>query len=247
MPATSSPSTDVALETHLFWFRFKKEIAAALILGLLAGIGFAGYRFYSEYRDASAASLLAEAKGISDYQQVIERYPKTPASADAYLLQADAQRAEKKFAEANATLQAFINKNPQHELITTARMAVAANLESMGRNDEALAMYQQVATSYPKSFNAPLALISRTHLLKARNRTEEARQMCEVILTQYRDSFWAREAAQELRSLQPSMAITPERKPVAPPANQPPALLARPPAAQQPTAQPKAAPTAKPK
>lgn len=242
MPATSPPSTDVVVETHVFWLRYRKEIVAALIIGLLAVVGFAGYRLYSGHREAVAAASLAEAKTISDYQEVIARYSETPASAGAYLLLADAQRAEKKFAEANATLQMFINKNPQHELITTARMAMAANLESMGKNDEALAMYQQIATSYPKSFNAPLALISRMLLLKAKDRTDEARQTCEMILTQYRDSFWARQAAQELRSLKPSMAMTPGQKPVGPPANQPPTLLARPPVAQ-----PRAAPTAKPK
>ena len=39
---------------------------------------------------------------------------------------AEAQRREKKFAEANRTLQAFIDKFPQHEFVSTARMAVAA-------------------------------------------------------------------------------------------------------------------------
>jgi TolA-binding protein len=219
-----------------------KEIAAALTIALLAIVGFAGYRFYSDRRQEVAASSLARAKTIRDYQEVISRYPGTSAGADAYLLLADAQRAEKKFADANATLETFINKYPKHELITTARMAMAANLDSMGKNDEALAMYQQIASGYPKDFNAPLALISRVHLLKAKNRTDEARQTCEMILTQYRDSFWAREAAQELQSLKPSMAMTPTQKPAAPPTNQAPPMLVRPPVAQ-----PQAAPTGKPK
>jgi len=38
--------------------------------------------------------------------------PYTPAGAAAYLLLAEAQRNEKKYIEANATLQVFINKNP---------------------------------------------------------------------------------------------------------------------------------------
>ena len=244
MPTLPSPSRDVALETHVFWIRFRKEIAAVVIVILLAIIGFAGFRFYSDHRDAAASALLASAKSGHDYQQVIARYPDTAAGADAYLLLADAQRAEKKFAEANATLQIFVNKNPDHQLLTTARMAMAANLESMGKIDEALTMYQQTATSYPKSFNAPLALISRMHLLKAKNRNDEARQVCETILTQYRDSFWAREAAQELRSLKPAAALAPQAiSPGTSPANAAaPTLLARPPIAR-----PSAAPTAKPK
>lgn len=244
MPTAPPPSRDVALETHVFWIRFRKEIAAVLIILLLAIIGFAGFRFYSDRRDEAASALLASAKSAQDYQQVIARYSDTAAGADACLLLADAQRADKKLAEANATLQVFVNKNPDHQLVTTARMAMAANLESMGKTDEALAMYQQVATSYPKSFNAPLALISRMHLLKAKNRTDEARQACEAVLTQYRDSFWAREAAQELRALKPSITLAPQSgSPGASPANPPgaPSLLARPPIPR-----PSAAPTAKP-
>src|SRR6266576_4986594 len=83
-------------------------------------------------------------------------------------------------------------------------MSMAANLESIGKSDEALAVYQQIASSYPNSFNAPQALLSQVYLLKAKNRTEEARRICETILTQYRTSFLAGEAFQELRLLKPS-------------------------------------------
>ncbi len=204
MPTAPPPSRDAALETLVFWERFKNEIIGALIVVLLAVIGFTGYRFYSDRQAAAASALLASAKSAQQYQQVITRYPNTPASADAYLLLGEAQRGEKRFAEANATLQAFITKNPNHEFVSTARMAIAANLESMGKSDEALSTYQQIASTYPNSFNAPLALLSQVYILKTKNRTEEARRICEAILTQHRTSFWAGEAMQELRLLKPS-------------------------------------------
>jgi TolA-binding protein len=213
MPTVQPPSRDVALETHFFWERFKTEIAAALIVALLAIAGFGAYRFYSDRRDAAASALLGTAKSAPDYQLVIARYSNTPAGADAYLLLADAQRKEKKFVEANATLQVFINKNPDHELMTTARMGMAANLEAMGKTDEALSMYQQIAASYPKDFNAPFALISRVRLLKSKNQIEEARRVCETVLTQYRDSIWANEASRELRSLKPAASSKPVTTP----------------------------------
>src|SRR6266540_2817164 len=116
MPTVPPPSRDVALETRVFWERFKKPITSALIIVLLAVIAFTGYRFYSDRRAAAASASLASARSAQDYQQVIDRYPTTSAAADAYLLLAEAQRNEKKFAEANTTLQAFIAKYPQHEL-----------------------------------------------------------------------------------------------------------------------------------
>ncbi len=224
MATLPPPSRDPALETRVFWERFKREIIAALIILLLALFGFTGYRFYSDRRAATASALLASAKGVQEYEQLIARYPDTPAGADAYLLLAEAQRNERKFAEANAALQAFITKNPKHEFVSTARMAMAANLESIGKSDEALAVYQQIASSYPNSFNAPQALLSQVYLLKAKNRPEEARRICETILTQYRTSFWAGEAFQELRLLKPS---GPSEPAAAPPTIPP--FLARPP------------------
>ena len=62
-------------------------------------------------------------------------------------------------------------------------MALAANLELMGKTDEALSTYQQVASLYQNSFNAPLALLAEVYLLKAKNRLDEARRVCENILT----------------------------------------------------------------
>jgi TolA-binding protein len=226
MPAAPPPSRDVAIETRVFWERFKKQITAALLIVLLTVIAFTGYRFYSDRRAVAASALLASAKSAQQYQQVIDRYPSTPAAADAYLLLAEAQRNEKKFAEANATLQAFIAKYPQHELVSTARMAMAANLESMGKADEALTIYQQVASAYPNSFNAPMALLSQVYILKAKNRNDDARRICETVLTQYRTSFWAGEAMQQLRILKPITSSTPA--PAA--ASTVPPMLAMPPA-----------------
>src|SRR5437868_9075093 len=217
MPIAPPPSRDAAVEARVFWLRFQKEIAAALIILILAAVGFAAYRFYINRRNSTAAELLGRAKNPLDYQEVMTRYPATPAGASAYLLLAETHRNDKKFAESNATLQLFVDKYPEHDFVPTARLAMAANLESMGKNDEALSIYQQVANKYPNTYNAPLALISQVPLLKAKNRIEDARRVCEEILTKYRmpgqqagathddrmETVWAGEAMRQLRSLKP--------------------------------------------
>src|SRR5260370_2587078 len=169
---TAPPSSDVAVEARVFWLRFQKEIAAALVIVILAIVGVAGYRFYTQRRNSTAAELLGNAKTPQDYQEVINRYPGTPAGASAYLLLAETQRREKKIAEANATLQMLVDKNREHDFGPTARLAMAANLESMGKNDEALSIYQQVASKYPNTYNGPLPLISQVPLLQAKNPIE---------------------------------------------------------------------------
>lgn len=204
MPTTLPTSNDATIKASVFWIKYKNEIAALLIVALLAMIGFAGYWVYSERQNSGAAGLLASAKSAQDYEQIIAHYPNTPAGASAYLLLAEAQRQDKKFPEANETLRTFISKQPQHDLVSTARMAVATNLESMGKSDEALSMYAQVAASFPKSYVAPFALLAQVELLKAKGRMDEARRVCEAIMTQYRESIVASEAGRQLRSLRGS-------------------------------------------
>jgi Uncharacterized protein conserved in bacteria len=122
-------------------------------------------------------ALLTAARSPEQYQQVINRYPGSGPAASACLLLAAEQRAKKNYTEANATLHKFIDQFPKHDLITTAWMGVAANLESLGKNDEALSTYQRLASEYPQSFNAPLALLAQVPLMKAKNRNDEARRV----------------------------------------------------------------------
>jgi predicted negative regulator of RcsB-dependent stress response len=209
MPAQPSISRDPALETRVFLEQHKSLIIVALLLAILVIGGYTGFRFYSEHRTTEAALALANAKTVQEYQAVIDHYPGTAACADAYLLMAENQRSDKKFADANTTLRAFLNRFPKHDFATTAWMGIAANLESLGKPDEALSTYQRLVTEYPQDFNAPLALISQVHLLKARNKIDEARRVCETVLTQYRESLLSSEASRQLRSLKKSGDTSP--------------------------------------
>jgi len=226
-------ASDIALERDILWERYKTIVVAAIIVALLAVAGYGGYRFYSERQATAAANLLASAKTSAEFQKVIDEYPSTPAGASAYLLLADAQKAEKKFSEANATLKTFLDKRPKHELAGTAHLAMAGNLEALGKKDEALTTYQRLAASEPRAFTAPVALFSQVHLLKEKNQIEEARRVCEAIMTQYRESRFAQEAAYQLRLLKT------RNEPAASPA---PTTAAPPPSAVSPA--PPAAPTA---
>jgi len=249
MPTLSS--ADPLLETQVFWDRHSIKVFAVLLLALLAVAAWGGYRFYTERRNTTAANLLTTAKTAAEYQKVVAQFPGTPAGGSAYLLLAEEQRKEKKFSEANTTLQSFVEKYPAHELKGTARLAIAANLESLGKGDEALAAYQRLAADDPQGFSAPIALLSQVHILKEKNQVEEARRVCETILTKYRESLAANEATRQLRLLKPPPSADTPTAAIPTPAPTVPSLLARPPdlptAAQTADVQPAAAsPTATP-
>ena len=216
MPIAKQATTDRPLEAQVFWYKYQREIAILLGLAVLGIVGVAGYRLYRDRREVTAATLFSAAKMPAAYEDLINQYSDTAAAASAYLLLADAQRKDGKYAEANATLGKFLEKFPRHELANTARMAMAANLQAMGKDDEAFATYQQIASANVPGFNAPTALIEQVHILQEKGRTEDARRICETIMTQYRDSYAAMEASQLLRTF--LKTAKPETPPViAPP------------------------------
>jgi len=217
MPTAQSSTTDPVLESRIFWDRHKTEIVAAIVIALLAMSAFAGYRFYNYRRETSAAQALAFANSGSDYEKVIATYSGTAASGTAALFLAEEQRVGGKFADANSTLQTFIDKNPKHELLSTARMAMAANLESLGKRDEALTIYQRIASTESRGFNAPLALISQIHLLKEKGQVDEARRVCETVINQYHESFLVSEATRQLRLLKRPAEATAQNPAALPP------------------------------
>src|SRR3954468_9219618 len=102
MPTASSITRDPAIEAHVFWFKYRREILMGIGLVVLALLGYAGYWLYTERRDSAAATLLSTAHDANGYQQVINQYENTNAGATAYLLLADSQRKAAKYADANA-------------------------------------------------------------------------------------------------------------------------------------------------
>jgi predicted negative regulator of RcsB-dependent stress response len=223
MPTLST--AEPAPDHEVFWERYKKEVMAVLILALLGVAIFGGYKLYADRRENAGAGALAGAKTQADFQKVIADYSSTAAGASAYLLLADAQRNEKKFAEANTTLQTFLDKFPSHELVGTARLAMAGNLEALGKNDDALTAYQRVVAADPHGFIAPIALYSQIHLFKQKNQIQEARRVCETIMTQYRESRLAPDAGYQLRLLKlpdsPAPVLSPAASAAPPPAAAP--------------------------
>jgi predicted negative regulator of RcsB-dependent stress response len=236
MPSTATSANPPAVEATAVWQRHRREIIAGIVLLLVVALAWAGCLIYAQNRASRAADALAHARTVSDYQKVISEYRGTGSAATAYLLLADQQREQGKFAEANATLQKFITEYPKHELIGTARMAMAANLQSMGKPDEALSTYQRLVAAEPHAFTAPLALMAQVPLLKAKGANDEARRVCEQVKSDYPDSFAVGEATRQLRLLEPP-------KPVATPAPAP-AASAAPVAPRNPTAPPQPKPNA---
>jgi acyl-CoA synthetase (AMP-forming)/AMP-acid ligase II len=80
----------------------------------------------------------------------------------------------------------------------------------------AVEAYRRIAAEYPKDFNAPLALIAQAQLLRYSGKIDDARRVCETVMTQYRDSYASADATRLLRVLKPA---TPPAAPAASPSS----------------------------
>lgn len=100
-------------------------------------------------------------------------------------------------------------------------MAMAANLEAMGKQEEAVRMYQQLAVTNSGSFNAPFALLAQAQILKASNRDDDARRVLETLMSQYQGNYATLEAMRLLRTLKPPAAAQPAATASSPPAPSP--------------------------
>jgi TolA-binding protein len=195
------PPADTGFDPLVFWIQHKSKLL--LLAGVFAAAlaAYALFQFTSNKRAAAAQALLASAHSADDYRKVIASYAGTAPAGNAYLLLAEKLRAEGKLDDSSAALHTFIDKYPQHPLISGAWTSLAANLEAQGKAAEALSTYQKVTTTFANSFSAPLALLAQARLLAQTGKTEDARRIYEQVMTQYKDNYAAQQAGQEVHKL----------------------------------------------
>jgi tetratricopeptide (TPR) repeat protein len=210
-PATADV---LLLEGSLFLDKYKLPIVAAVLLLVLALIGSEVYEMQREKKLRVASAELDTAKTAADYRHVVDTYPGTLPAANAALLLGREQFNAKDYAGAAKTWQGFADQNPQSVLAPVALIGAGTAWEALGKNDQARALDQRAATSFPGNFAAPLARLNEAALLKAEHKPEEARRVYENIMASVPNTDAAQQAAEELRFLHvmpagPGVALEP--------------------------------------
>ena len=183
----------------VFWYHNRRKIL--IYVGVLAA-ALAGYGIFeiaAMQRKAASEALFAKAVTVADFRSVMSAYPGTRVAGDAALKIADKLREEKKFDEAEATLQQFINKHPEHPLAAGAWASLAATYELQGNLDKALDLYQQTASKYSSAYVAPVAMLAQGRIYLQKGKKDDARRIFQDVQARYQDTLFANEARRELR------------------------------------------------
>jgi TolA-binding protein len=199
--STSTPAPAEGFDAYAFWLLNKTRIIA---LAVLLVVGLAGYAIFSwqQARARAAAELaLAHAKTAEDYRKVASEHAGQAAAGNAQLRLAALLRKEGKLDEANTTLRAFIEQQPQHPMLAGAWLALAENAEAAGKLDEALAGFQKVLTTFPASYATPLALLGTARVQQAKGQNDLAKRAYEQVMAQYQQTLFASEAQRALGEL----------------------------------------------
>lgn len=138
-------------------------------------------------RSARLASenLLSGATDETSWNEVISKYPRTPAAADAMLLVAASLRDAGKIDESDALYSRFAETYPSSPLAVSGLLGRASNARVAGKAADALNSYQQAAAAFPQSYGAPFALFSQARILAQQGKMEDARRVIQSLGSQY--------------------------------------------------------------
>lgn len=165
-----------------FWIQYRKVIVRCFYAILLGLALWTIYLFAEARKKEGSESALTSAKNADELRKVMTEWTGTPAAATAQFRLADELRKEGKFDEASKAFSEFAQKNPAHPLHVSSIAALGLTQETAGKKDEALATYQRIQSSYPKSGHAPLALIGIARIQTEQGKTEDATKTLDTLI-----------------------------------------------------------------
>jgi TolA-binding protein len=179
---------------ELLWMNHRGAVLGgfgAVVVILLVSLGF----ITSNRANAIASeTLLDQSTNDTGLNEVISKYPKSTAAADAMLLLAASLRDAGKIDESDAMYSRFTETYPQSPLAVSGLIGRASNARVAGKVDAALNAYQQASTGFPQSYGAPFALLAQARLLAQQGKVDEAKRLLQALGTQYPYSVAAQAA-----------------------------------------------------
>lgn len=170
---------------ELLWINHRATllggIAAVLVLAAIGG----SILISNHTSKLASETLLSNAKNDAGLEEVIAKYPNSPAAADAMLLLAASLRDEGKLKESDELYSRFTENFPNSTLGVSGLLGRAANARVSNHMDAALNSYQQAAAAYPQSYGAPFSLFSEIQLLAQSGKSDEAKKVLQALASQY--------------------------------------------------------------
>jgi len=213
----SYSSSDSQLEitppspVELLWINHRGAVVGAAAALLLIALVALGVIISIHSTRVASETLFANATDEAGWNDVIAKYPHTPAAADSMLLLAAALRDAGKLEESNEMYSHFAESFPNGTLAVSGLLGRAGNERVANHPDNAVSSYQEAAAQYASSYGAPFALYNELQILAQQGKTEEAHRVLTALTSQYPGSVVAQKfsgAAQRAPSSGSSSSAT---------------------------------------
>jgi tetratricopeptide (TPR) repeat protein len=170
---------------ELLWLNHRGALLGGLAAVIAIVVSVLGVIAANRTSEEASKALLAGATSDTALNEVISKYPKSPAAADAMLLLAASLRDAGKLEDSDALYSRFAETYPRSPLAVSAQIGRASNARVAGKTADAMNAYQQASAGFPQSYGAPFALFSQARLLAQQGKMEEAQRALQALASQY--------------------------------------------------------------
>ena len=226
LPETPVPLAEISQGPNAFEAFLDRNQKNLVILAILLVLGTAAYVIYrgiQKSHQETAGAALNKAADLPALQAVINEHADTNASGSAMVLLADRQWQDGQQDAAIETLRKFIDSNPDHPALPTARASLGSKLMTQGKSADAAKVFQDVIDDPNARFIAPYALISSGDIAIVTGELEKAEAFYNRVKTEFPESSFVETANRRIATLKakPPVEIEapPAQKTETPPAN----------------------------
>ena len=184
-----------------FLDRNTKGMVIVAILLAIAGGAVIVVRGLKEAAQNEAGGAFSKAATVAELQEVIKKYPDSPAAGSASIVLSDKQWEAQDQDGAIATLRNFIAAEPEHPGISSAKASLASRLLQQGKTGEAEPLFRELSESPKSRYLAPYALIALGDIEKANGKLDEAEASYKKVQESYATSPFANLASTHRRLL----------------------------------------------
>lgn len=194
---------DVAkLEGSFFWERYKLAIIALIFLGIGSALFYTYLRVTKAVLNTKAQEFFDAQNRTEDLQQVVDKYPGTPAAAQALLVMGETFYSNKEWDETLKVYSSFLESFPKHEFSPNALMGVGGAYEAKGDLEKAADQYRKVYENFPESYRAAEAKLALAQVYERQGQKAKAKQIYESIPAAYPQSVWRNFATEQAKRLE---------------------------------------------
>jgi len=212
-PRRSSTDTVTRLAVMITdWWKW----AVVGVVGLLVlAAAIVAYSVWGSKTETDAATLLSKAatlletnstggpeaakreEGIRLLQEVINRYPRSGAAAEATLRLGAHYYSLGNFNEARKVFTAYLEKNPNGQIAFSAGLGLGDAFLAERNYEKAIEIYTRLINQFPKDPLLPEAQLHLATAYQGAKRVTEARALYEKIVAAYPNTGWAQRAQTE--------------------------------------------------